>query len=341
MKKPFFFILSFIYLGAQITVPASFAESIFVPPITAPTALLLDNTTNQIVFAKTPNLRRAPASTTKLLTAIVALNLKDSNQTVTIPKYAEAMPPSKIHVHRGEHYRLGDLIQAMLVNSANDAAAAIAIITAGSFQNFAAQMNATARALGAEHSNFVNPSGLPDSRQYSTVYDMALIMREAQRYPLIVRALKTKTGMIRTSRGRKIYLKNHNKMLWRDRREVLGKTGWTQAARHCFVGEIRASGRSVVVAMLGSQRLWRDLKTLVDFQFKRFGFSVPSDQKVKEGNMRQIQTALRRAGYYNGPVNGRVTRTTVVSIRKFQRKNGIRATGHVGPQTWSVLKHYL
>lgn len=340
MKKTFFFVLSLVYFASLVQTPVSRADMIGLP-ITAPTALLLDNSTNQIVFAKTPNLRRAPASTTKLLTAIVALNLRDPNTIVTVPQYATKMPPSKIHLRTGERYRLGDLLKAMLVNSANDAAAAIAITTAGSFGEFSSHMNATARALGAEHSNFVNPSGLPDARQYSTVYDMALIMREAQRYPLIESALKIKTGMVRSVSGRKIFLRNHNKMLWRDSREVLGKTGWTVAARHCFVGEIRAAGRSVVVAMLGSKRLWRDLKTLVDYQFRKFGFAPQSDRKVKEGNNRQIQAALRKAGYYNGPMDGKLGRGSVRAIKKFQRAKGIRATGHVGPQTWSVLKQYL
>lgn len=340
MKKKLLSLLIVLMFTVQGLVVPQASAAVF-PVVSAPSAMLLDSN-NTVIFSKTPHLRRAPASTTKLLTAIVALNLMDANTIVTVPQYATTMPPSKIHIRTGERYVLRDLIYATLVNSGNDAAAAVAITTGGSFAGFAREMNKKATALGAQDSNFVNPSGLPDARQYSTVYDMTLIMQEAQRYPLIVQALKFKSGYIYSVSGRRIYLKNHNKMLWRDTREVLGKTGWTQAARHCFVGQISVGGKKVFVAMLGSHRLWRDLKTLVDFQFGKSIVKAYKNKKlVARENNKKIQLALKRAGVYSGPIDGHMGAATKKAIKLYQKKHGLPQTGSAGPKTWNLLKKNL
>ena len=263
-----FFILSAVFFVASICPvepPSSYAA--IVMPITAPTAVLMDQSNSRILFSKTPNLRRAPASTTKLLTSLVVIQSMDINQLVTVPASVESVEPSKIHLRRGERYRVRELLRALLINSANDAAETLALATAGSRSAFAELMNRKAQAIGCRGSHFVNPSGLPAAGQYSTAYDMALIMREVQKSPFLVQTLSTRTLIIKNTAGRKIYLRNHNKMLFSGHREVVGKTGWTRAARHCFVGQINAGNRQVFVAMLGSQRLWKDLMILVSYQF--------------------------------------------------------------------------
>lgn len=342
MKKKLLSLLIIFMLSAQGLMVPEARAAVSALPISAPSALLLDSS-NRIVYAKTPHLRRAPASTTKLLTAIVALKLMSPDEMIVVPKYAERMEPSKIYLRAGERYRVGDLIKAILVNSANDAAAAIAIAGSGSISAFAKEMNLTARSLGCKDSNFVNPNGLPDARQFSTVYDMALIMREAQRYPFIQQALKVRTGVIQSSTGRRIGLRNHNKMLWRDPREVLGKTGWTRSARHCFVGQISVSGKRVFVAMLGSHRLWKDLKTLVDYQFGALVFkkAVRNTKIAGREQNKKVQLALKRAGFYRGAIDGVVGRGTRAAIKKYQRKHGLTQTGSVGPRTWALLKRNL
>lgn len=250
-------------------------------PISAPSAILIDQTSHRIIYSKTPNLRRAPASTTKLLTALVVMQSMDLNKIVTIPAAVERVEPSKIHLRRGERYRVRELLRAVLINSANDAAEALALTTAGSRSKFAARMNRKARSIGCRGSHFMNPSGLPASGQYSTAQDMALIMREFQKHPFLVQTLATRTLTITSAKGRKIYLRNHNKMLFRGHREVVGKTGWTRAAKHCFVGQISATNRKVFVAMLGSRRLWKDLMLLVTYQFGASLSRVRPERKIK------------------------------------------------------------
>ena len=130
-------------------------------------------------------------------------------------------------------------------------------------------------------------------------------------------------------------------MLWRDKREVVGKTGWTRVAQHCFVGQIGLYGdHKVFVAMLGSHRLWKDLKMLVDYEF---GVSFVKSRTPKKivgipGKTFQIQKALKKAGFYKGPLNGRMTRSTKRAIRAFQKRNHLPADGIAGAKTWNLLK---
>ncbi len=342
-KKTFsIFVLLLLIIQAATPVPASAAPSWL--PITAPSAIVVDGATNRVIYAKTPNLRRAPASTTKLLTAIVVMDHMDMNAVVTIPSYVENIPPSKVHLRGGERYRVRELVRALLINSANDSAEALAYAAGGgSRAQFVRWMNEKVRSLGGKNSNFVNPSGLPAAGQYSTAYDMSRIMDAVQRYPFLVQTLETRTLIVKSFAGRKIFLRNHNRLLWRNSRPVIGKTGWTRLARHCFVGEFVSGNRRLLVAMLGSHAMWRDLRTLVDTQF---GFSLFRSKKEKpkvwadKPSNSTIQQALQKAGYYKGPVNGKIGRKTRAAIKKFQKAKGIEITGNVGPKTWDVLRSF-
>ena len=319
----------------------AFAFSVL--PLTAKSVVLLDHSTRRIVYAKTPHLKRAPASTAKILTSLVALEQIDLNRVVTIPAFVEKMQPSKIYVKAGEQYRVKDLIRAALITSANDAAEALSFIAGGgSRARFSALMNRKARSLGCTRSHFVNASGLPAKNQYSTAYDMALIMREAQRYPFLVETLGTRAIQIQSIHGRKIYLKNHNKLLLQGHREIVGKTGWTRNAKHCFVGQISFKGRKVFISLLGSHRLWKDLKTLLDYQFGLSLFKRDQNNQTWATGPRRtaVQLALKRAGFDPGPIDGKFGPRTLRAIKKFQKANGLRGDGIAGPQTWRKLKRF-
>ena len=141
--------------------------------------------------------------------------------------------------------------------------------------------------------------------------------------------------------GRRVSLRNHNKMLWLDRREVLGKTGWTRSAQHCFVGEINLYSKKVFIAMMGSHRLWRDLKTLIDYQFGMMLAPIHQNKKLWSRERRKrIQLTLKRQGYYNGPIDGQFGPSTIRAVKKYQAAHKLPSTGFVGPQTLHKLKPF-
>ena len=163
--------------------------------------------------------------------------------------------------------RLRDLVYAILLNSANDASVVIAEGLAGSVPSFAERMNAKARSVGALNTHFVNPNGLPAENHYSTARDLVVMFSHALRDPLFEEMIGTRTIPVMPTAGsaRTITLRTHNRMLGQEKVPVVGKTGWTIAAKKCFVGAASADGRQLLVAVLGSTDLWGDLKRLIEY----------------------------------------------------------------------------
>ena len=235
--------------------------------LTARAAIAVDVQTGAVYFARNETLPVPPASTTKLLTAIVALRSTAPDALMRVSANAASMPPSKAYLRAGTVYTSRDLLQALLMKSANDASVVIAENIGGSVPGFAQIMNQTARSLGAHDSNFITPNGLPNPDHYSTARDMAYIMRAALQTPGMRGILSTPTGVIEPVSGgvQRISLRSTNRMLWRDDLSVIGKTGWTRAAKRCFVGMTSANGHEVIIAILGSRNLWGDVELLSQF----------------------------------------------------------------------------
>jgi D-alanyl-D-alanine carboxypeptidase len=241
---------------------------------------LVDHRTGDVLFARNPDLELPPASTTKILTAYVALESGRLADSVTVSRYASQMQPTKIGLLPGWRMNLYDLVYAILLNSANDAAVVIAEGVAGSVERFGSLMNRTAWHMGALNSHFVNPSGLPAEGHYSTARDLTTIMRHALRLEVLEQILSTRQMTIRPTAGsqRAIALRSHNRMLADPRTSVIGKTGYTRAAKKCFVGAATQNDRRVLVAVLGSTDLWGDLRRLLDWVYDN-----PVDPKLRPG----------------------------------------------------------
>jgi D-alanyl-D-alanine carboxypeptidase (penicillin-binding protein 5/6) len=237
--------------------------------ISARAAILIDNQTGEVLWQHNQDLRLPPASTTKIVTAMVALQNGRRDDLLTVSRQAAAAPPSKIGLRPGWRMRVRDLVYALLLNSANDAAVVIAEGLSGSVPEFAERMNVEARLLGATNTHFVNPNGLPAANHYTTARDLATMFAHALQNPEFEAIVSTKTASVRPAAGstRRIALRNHNRLLGNYRVQVIGKTGWTRAAKKCFVGAGRADGREIGVAILGSTDLWGDLKRLLDYGF--------------------------------------------------------------------------
>jgi D-alanyl-D-alanine carboxypeptidase (penicillin-binding protein 5/6) len=221
-----------------------------------------------VLFAKFPNAKLAPASTVKLVTAMVAIDSLDPATRVKISRNAGSVRSIKPRLRPDEEMTVSDLLHLSLMKSINSAAVALAEATAGSEADFVVRMNRKAKDIGATNTLFANASGLPaKGTQYTTASDLALIMKAALCYPLIREILGKKEYLIRTAAGREILLENSNNLLWQQDNVIGGKTGYTGNARHCFVCAINTDRGPLFTAVLGARSrssLWRSTLLLAE-----------------------------------------------------------------------------
>jgi D-alanyl-D-alanine carboxypeptidase (penicillin-binding protein 5/6) len=256
------------------------------PSVTARAAVIVDAATGETIWERNADVPLPPASTTKVLTAILAIESGRLDDWVTASPEAAETAPSKIGLRPGERMALNDLLYAVLLNSANDAATVVAEGLAGSETEFAIHMNAKARAIGAQNSHFVNPHGLTAAGHVSTARDLAKIFRYGLRLPQFREILETPRIKVpvKSSRISSVSLHSHNRLLTGWQHRVIGKTGYTRPAGRCFVGAATADGREVIIALLGSSDLWGDARRLV-----AHAFGEPNERPVV-----QMASASRR-----------------------------------------------
>lgn len=236
--------------------------------ITARAAILIDAATGEVLFEKAADVPLPPASTTKVMTALVALEQKPLNTVMPVSKSASLAPPCKIYVRANERWSLDNLLYCILLKSANDASVVIAEGTADSVEKFADLMNRKATEIGARHTNFVNPHGLDANSHHTTARDMALIFQYASSQPVFRQIAGTRTASITNPRSRTIVLKNHNRLLETYPGMLYGKSGYTSKAQRCFVGQASRGGRELIVCVLGSQNHFQDAGRLLDYGFQ-------------------------------------------------------------------------
>jgi len=229
-------------------------------------AVVMDATTGRVLYAKNPGLRLLPASTTKLMTALIVLERVDVRDTVTISARAASAPAINIGLKKGDAVSVETLLHAALIRSANDAAVALAEAVAGSEEAFVHLMNSKAIELGLQNTRFVNPNGLPGMGQHTTAYDLAEIMKKAMAYPLLKDILGTESAGLSIRPGKTTFIANTNRLLWSDNGLLIGKTGYTREAGHCFVSAKACGAGKIIVALLGSPTrglLWEETEHLM------------------------------------------------------------------------------
>lgn len=248
-----------------------FGSDLNAPKTRAAAVLVLDARSGQIFYEKNADARRAAASTQKLLTALVVAEDGFLDQPVVVQPIDTRADPVRLNIKAGETYQRIELLRALLVKSPNDVARCLARDNAGNIALFAEKMNAKARALGATHSNFVNPNGLPIPDQYSTARDLAIIARAAYANYTIRSIVCRPKLVFRYASGRTRELTNTNKVL-RQLPYCNGmKTGYTEAAGHCLIASGNVPGRDVIVVVLGdsSAGIWRDASALLSWGLRR------------------------------------------------------------------------
>jgi D-alanyl-D-alanine carboxypeptidase (penicillin-binding protein 5/6) len=281
------------------------------PRLTAKAAIIVDAHTGSVLWSQAPDEQLPPASTTKVMTAILALESGRLAEGVEASPEACMVAPSKVNLRPGQRLALEDLVYAILLNSANDAALAIAEHLAPSVEAFAQRMTARARTLGATRTSFVNPHGLTADGHYTTARDLATIFRYALAVPKFREILGTKALVVSVENStRRIALHSHNRLLDSYRIPVIGKTGYTVAAKKCFVGAGSYDGKEIIVAVLGSRDLWGDTRRLLEFGFGgQLPPEIESTRRVKGGPSRTRTLPATRVTGRRGAAPTRIAPT--------------------------------
>lgn len=240
------------------------------PEIDAASAIVIDPSTGKIIYEKNSRAKRYPASTTKIMTAVLALEHGNPNDTITVSEEACKTTESSMHLKKGEKIKLDALLYGLLVRSANDAAMCIAEYIGGTESKFAEMMNEKAKLIGANNTHFVNPHGLHDDDHYSTAYDLALMASYAVRIPEFNKYVKVKSVKIdRSINKADVVLHNTSSRFLKTYEGADGiKTGHTKQAGRCFVGSATHDNWRIISVVLGSKKAGADTKALMDFTFK-------------------------------------------------------------------------
>lgn len=222
--------------------------------------------TDDVVYASDEHTKLPMASTTKIMTALVVLENADVGETVTIPFEAVGVEGSSAYLMKGEKITVIDLLYALMLESANDAATALAVYTGGDVDRFVAMMNDKARQIGMVDTNFVNPHGLDDSDHYSTAYDMALLCD----YAMDNETFAAITASYRYETESRLFV-NHNRLLKTCDGVIGGKTGFTKRSGRCLVSVARRDGVTMCAVTLNDPNDWKDHNSLYDAAFDMYG----------------------------------------------------------------------
>lgn len=272
------------------------------PTITAPHGVLIDYETGKVLFDKNAHEQAYPASTTKVMTAILVLENAKLDETITIDTdlYIDG---SSMYLLKGESFTVGELLKALLIRSANDTAEVLAAHVAGSVEEFAKMMNERAKELGALNTNFVNPHGLPDTNHVTTAYDLAMIAKHAMSFEEF-RNIVSSTSLsfeptVQTPETR-IY-RNTNRFLWGTGRgdqilyngkyinikyDIIDgiKTGFTNAAKQCLISSSVKDGHRLISVVLGAEgvNIYSDSRSLLDYGYANYKLVKLSDKNIEE-----------------------------------------------------------
>jgi len=241
------------------------------PQIGAESVAVIDAESRSLLFAKGEGIIRGMASTTKIMTALVAIENGNLHREFVIPKEAVGIEGSSVYLAEGEKLTLLELLYCLLLESGNDAAIAIAICVGGGVEEFVNMMNSRAKEMGLKHTRFTNPHGLSDYEHHTTAEELALITAEAMEYPLFNEIVSTKSFKVRrngTANGR--ILTNHNKLLGNYEGACGVKTGYTQRDGKCLVSSAERDGLKVIAVTLKDNSPTANHKILLDLAFERF-----------------------------------------------------------------------
>jgi len=238
--------------------------------VSAKHAILLDAVTGDVLFEKDADTRAPMASTTKIATAIAVIEALPLDREIRVPREAVGVEGTSAYLKEGESLTVRDLLYALLLSSANDAAVTLAIACDGDIPTFAARMNALALALGLHNTHFENPHGLPSDEHYTTARELALLSAYAMHNPTFAQIVGTKSYTCRSSTTVHTF-RNHNKLLSFSGDAVGVKTGFTKKSGRCLVGAAEKDGARLISVTLAAPNDWNDHTSLFHYGFSLLG----------------------------------------------------------------------
>ena len=281
MRRFICLLLSLLLLFAFTVSAFASDEDLVSTPVfsgaSATSYILMDGDTGAVLSSRNCDLPLPMASTTKIMTCVLALEEKSISDQVTVPKEAVGVEGSSVYLTSSETLSLEELLYALMLESANDAAVAIACHVSGSVDAFVEKMNEKAKEIGMKCTQFQNPHGLPADLHYSTARDLSILMKYALSNPVFCEMIETKTFSISAPEGKTRYLSNHNKLLRLYSDCIGGKTGYTKVAGRCLVSAAQRDGKKLICSTLGDPNDWKDHMSLFDY-----GFSLYSKKLISE-----------------------------------------------------------
>ena len=239
--------------------------------VSAQSAVLMCANNGEVLFAKNENKRLSMASTTKIMTSLIAVEAAVPELEITVTKEMVSVEGTSMGLVPGDSVSMRELIYGMLLQSGNDAANTVAYVLGGSPEGFAKLMNERAAQIGMKNTNFVTASGLDDKNHYSTAYDMALLACESISNPEFADICSKKIA--RLTYGNPPYartLTNHNRLLWSYDGAVGIKTGFTKKSGRCLVGGARRGDMQLITVVFNHGDMWNDTVRMLNFGFDNY-----------------------------------------------------------------------
>ncbi|MBQ8005569.1 MAG: D-alanyl-D-alanine carboxypeptidase [Clostridia bacterium] len=244
----------------------------------AQSAALLCADNGQFLYKKNADIKLPMASTTKIMTALVAIENSSPDDTVAVDRRAVGVEGSSIYLTEGEVLKMEELLFGLLLASANDAAEAIAFEIGKSIEGFAALMNNKAKELGLSNTHFDNPHGLDSENHYTTASDLAILTSEALKNDTFAKIVSTYKFTISTKNGARVLI-NHNKLLRTYEGSIGVKTGFTKRSGRCLVSAAKRNGLTLVAVTINAPDDWNDHRTLLDSGFSAYSMVNALDER--------------------------------------------------------------
>ncbi len=252
------------------------------PVLSAQAVVAIDPDSGVVLYQKDPDTKFLPASTTKIVTALVAVDSYDPATIVTIGNLSMPSDSQRMGLMKGEQITVDSLLQGLLIYSANDAAEALAATYPGGRDSFINAMNVKLNDLHLTNTHFTNPSGLDEEGHVATARDLVRIAQIAMQNPYFAKIVGTKALVVTSTDGKIVHpLKNINVLLGKVEGVEGVKTGWTENARENLVTYVNRSNKKVLIALLGSQDRFGETTELIDWVYKNYSWQeVPFYQKT-------------------------------------------------------------